>query len=82
MAEGNLRDDDKKFGLVKTILNARRQCRWMQQHMLNTVIVRKRLLLKVFSFILLLVSVLREPAASCCINDHVGVSKGTLAGGT
>ena len=56
MAEGNLNEEREKFGLFKTILNARRQRRRMQQSILNTVIARRGLLLKVFSFILLLVS--------------------------
>ena len=49
-------EEREKFGLFKTILNARRQRRRMQQSILNTVIARRGLLLKVFSFILLLVS--------------------------
>ena len=56
MAEGNLNEEREKFVLFKTILNARRQRRRMQQSILNTVIARRGLLLKVFSFILLLVS--------------------------
>ena len=56
MAEGNLNEDREKFGLFKTIFNARRQRRWMQQSILNVVIARRGLLLKVSSFILLLVS--------------------------
>ena len=55
MAEGNLSEDREKFVLFKTILNARRHCKWMQQWM-NTVIARRRLLLQVSSFILLLLS--------------------------
>ena len=56
MAEGNLSEDCEKFVLFKTILNARRHHKWMPQSILNTVIARRRLLLQVFSFILLLVS--------------------------
>ena len=56
MAEVNLRKDREKFVLFKTILNARRHRKWMQQSILNTVIARRRLLLQVSSFILLLVS--------------------------
>ena len=55
MAEGNLSEDREKFVLFKTILNARRHRKWMQQSILNTVIAR-RLLLQVSSFILLLLS--------------------------
>ena len=56
MAEVNLRKDREKFVLFKTILNARRHRKWMQQSILNTFIARRRLLLQVSSFILLLVS--------------------------
>ena len=41
MAEGNLNEDREKFGLFKTIFNARRQRRWMQQSILNVVIARR-----------------------------------------
>ena len=44
MAEGNLNEEREKFGLFKTILNARRQRRRMQQSILNTVIARRGLL--------------------------------------
>ena len=56
MAEGNLSDDREKFVLFKTILNARRHRKWMQESILSTIIARRRLLLQVPSFILLLVS--------------------------
>ena len=38
MAEGNLNEEREKFGLFKTILNAR-----MQQSILNTFIARRRI---------------------------------------
>ena len=56
IAERNLSEDRETFVLFKTILNARRHRKWMQQSILNTVIARRRLLLQVSLFILLLVS--------------------------
>ena len=48
-------EDQKKFALLKTILDARRQQQMMQQSILNNVIAR-RSILKMFSFIFLLLS--------------------------
>ena len=45
-----------KFALLKTILDARRQRQLMQRSILNNVIARRRSILKVFSFIFLLLS--------------------------
>ena len=46
----------KKFALPETILNARRQRQLMQQSILNHFIARRRLILKVCAFALLLLS--------------------------
>lgn len=48
--------DRKKFALLKTIFNARRQWQLMQQSILNHCIARWRLILKVCAFTLLLLS--------------------------
>ncbi|KAK2555831.1 hypothetical protein P5673_022472 [Acropora cervicornis] len=55
MAKGDLSKDPEKFVLFKTISNARRHRKWLQQSILNTVIARRRLLVQVSSFIFLLV---------------------------
>ena len=60
IAEGNLSEDREKFALFKTILNARRHRKWMQQSILNTVIARKRLLLPFVSSVILFLVSFRE----------------------
>ena len=58
MADRNSREDRnrKKFALLKTILNARRQRQLMQQSILNHFIARRRLILKVCALTILLLS--------------------------
>ena len=58
MADRNSREDHnrKKFALLKTILNARRQRQLMQQSILNHFIARRRLILKVCALAILLLS--------------------------
>ena len=58
MADRNSREDRnrKKFALLKTILNARRQRQLMQQSILNHFIARRRLIVKVCALTILLLS--------------------------
>ncbi|KAK2556082.1 hypothetical protein P5673_022098 [Acropora cervicornis] len=77
MAEGNLSKGREKFVLFKTIRNARRHRKSIQQSILNTVIAGRRLLLQVPLIILLVVSFNESQK-----QDRAGVFKATLVGGT